>query len=532
MPRRLIEAASDTTRPTAEHHAVLEQLRQDRRQRGDAGGDRDRDRQDVIRQERRGGRQAGQRPEVVARDDVRAATVRIGRDRLAIADDDDGEDDDDRDGDRHRQGERAGAGEQQHPHDLLGGVRRRRDVVGGEDREAGEHAEAFADLVMDRERTTEDGGARAREAAPDPRPRYRCRLPGDQLVGARIAEERRVGPFDADPQVRGVPAALGAAARRWVVDVVHQSSVAPGPKRPGRGRAGLALKIGSTSGPCPGQNRGHRPSARGPLRDRPCARTPVRDLRGPPAAAHGAARRRRRCRVGAGAARGDRRGQRAGGRPVVADPGRPRRRPGRTAVDHRDPHADRPRGRPRGDVRAGSRRPGPGHRRARGTAARDRRPAGARPGRDPRARGRRQPRPREPAGRDQRRPRRRHRPARAPPRAGPSLGRPRVRRDHRGDVRDADRRRAPPQRVDERVRATAVGSPVRAAGRGRGGRADHGPAGRRILRPDDRALRAAAADRPRHGLAHRGRQRRGGDGGGLRVQGLVPACSSACDRRW
>ena len=29
---------------------------------------------------------------------------------------------------------------------------------------------------------------------------------------------------------------------------------------------------------------------------------------------------------------------------------------------------------------------------------------------------------------------------------------------HRGDVRDADRRRAPPQRVDERVRATAAGT--------------------------------------------------------------------------
>ena len=59
----------------------------------------------------------------------------------------------------------------EHPHDLLGRVGRGGDVVGREDRQAGEDTEPFADLVVDRERPPEQDGARASEAAPDRRPR-------------------------------------------------------------------------------------------------------------------------------------------------------------------------------------------------------------------------------------------------------------------------------------------------------------------------------------------------------------------------
>ena len=104
-----------------------------RDERGGAGGDRHRDGEDVVGEQRDAGDLGGQQPEVVAGDDVGAAGGRVGLDRLAVGEDQERQHDQHGDGDRHDQRERGDAdGGDEDPQDLLGGVGRRREVVGGE----------------------------------------------------------------------------------------------------------------------------------------------------------------------------------------------------------------------------------------------------------------------------------------------------------------------------------------------------------------------------------------------------------------
>ncbi len=111
------------------------QERQRRVKGEDAGGDADGNRQDVAGQQ--GGRRDQGRPraKIVLTDDVGAATLGIGLDRLAIGNRDDREQEGDREGDGQGQRQCPGAGQDQDPQDLLGGIRRRRERVRGEDRE-------------------------------------------------------------------------------------------------------------------------------------------------------------------------------------------------------------------------------------------------------------------------------------------------------------------------------------------------------------------------------------------------------------
>ena len=180
---------------------VVEQLRHERGQRGDPGGDRDCDRQHVVSEERARGHQARLRPEVVLGDDVRAATVWVGGDRLLVARHNDRQDHHDPDRDRHREGERAGAGEHEDAHDLLGRVRRGRDVVRGEHREADEDVEPFGQLFVERDRATEEDRSSARQGSPDRRPRHRRRFPRHERVRTGVPEVRGVGAIDADPPI-------------------------------------------------------------------------------------------------------------------------------------------------------------------------------------------------------------------------------------------------------------------------------------------------------------------------------------------
>src|SRR5437879_6149080 len=71
------------------------------RDRGDAGGHRDHDGQEVVDDEGARRDETGYHAEVLARDDVAATTLRIRADHLQIADDHDREDDDDGDRERH-----------------------------------------------------------------------------------------------------------------------------------------------------------------------------------------------------------------------------------------------------------------------------------------------------------------------------------------------------------------------------------------------------------------------------------------------
>ena len=112
-------------------------------ERGDGGGDgehaghhRHRNGEDVVGEQRRGGHQSRERPEVVLAHDVGAAAARVGADRLPVGDHHHRHQRGDGDGDRHDQVGRHQAGPHQHHKDLLRGVGHRRERVRGEHRQS------------------------------------------------------------------------------------------------------------------------------------------------------------------------------------------------------------------------------------------------------------------------------------------------------------------------------------------------------------------------------------------------------------
>ena len=101
-------------------------------------GDADRDREDVVDEQRPTRRRAtATTPQVLAAHDVGAAARRVGHDRLAVRDHHDHQQHADDDRDRHQQieGGRPDPGlQQQDDQDLVGRIRGRRDRIRREDR--------------------------------------------------------------------------------------------------------------------------------------------------------------------------------------------------------------------------------------------------------------------------------------------------------------------------------------------------------------------------------------------------------------
>jgi len=125
----------------------------------DASGDADGDREDVVDQQRCPGNQRRHLAEVLAADHIRAATGRVGVDRLAIAHHHDHHQDadDDRNRDEVPERRRANAGLQQQDHqDFVGCVCRRRDRVGGEDRQGDQFAQPLMLLFLRRHRLADE----------------------------------------------------------------------------------------------------------------------------------------------------------------------------------------------------------------------------------------------------------------------------------------------------------------------------------------------------------------------------------------
>ncbi len=165
IPRRLPRPIS-RTKPTPDYHTVREEVGEDRRERGDTGGDRDGDGQHVIDQQSAGSDEAREWSQVVAGHDVGTTAGGVGLDRLLIAGDDDRQDDDDDDGDRQRQGERCRAGQNQHAHDLLRRIGRGGDVVRGEDCQPGDYVDALMGLVSRRYRSADQHALDLRSRPP------------------------------------------------------------------------------------------------------------------------------------------------------------------------------------------------------------------------------------------------------------------------------------------------------------------------------------------------------------------------------
>ena len=126
------QVADGQDREKREAHldAIRIELWKRRRDREDAGGDADRDRQRVVHQQRRRRNQPGGRPDVLLRDDVGAAAGRVGVNRLPIGEGDDRQQRRDDEADRHRVDERAHARDDERGQDEVGRVGDRRQRVG------------------------------------------------------------------------------------------------------------------------------------------------------------------------------------------------------------------------------------------------------------------------------------------------------------------------------------------------------------------------------------------------------------------
>ncbi len=154
----------------AERHAPGEEAGEGGRDLRDAGGDRDRHRQDVVHQQRRPGDLGREVADVVARDDVRAAARGVGVDRLLVGDREDHEQPHDRGRHRQHPRERGRARHGEDDQDLLRRVRGRRQRVRGEDGEAHGLADRLVRGVRRRQRAADQPAAPAgRRVAADSR---------------------------------------------------------------------------------------------------------------------------------------------------------------------------------------------------------------------------------------------------------------------------------------------------------------------------------------------------------------------------
>jgi hypothetical protein len=108
------------------------------RERRDSCSNADRDRQDVVNQQRRRGDETGELAKILASDDIRAAAAGIRVHGLAVREHDDGKNGRDDGGDWTRKRERAHVDEDEHPQNLFGCVRDGRKRIGGQDGESGD----------------------------------------------------------------------------------------------------------------------------------------------------------------------------------------------------------------------------------------------------------------------------------------------------------------------------------------------------------------------------------------------------------
>ena len=133
--------ADDGDEGEGDRHPVGVERVEGRVEGGHAGRHRHRHGEDVVGEQGDAGDLGGQQSEVVLGDDVGTAGRRVGLDGLAVAEDQDHQHGHQGQGDRDevREGEDAdGAGaEEQRAEDLLAGVGRRRQCVGGEHGERG-----------------------------------------------------------------------------------------------------------------------------------------------------------------------------------------------------------------------------------------------------------------------------------------------------------------------------------------------------------------------------------------------------------
>ena len=123
-------------KPNGDLNTKVVEARSSGRDLGHAGRHRDCHCQDVVGEQRCGGDLSRESAQIVTRDDIGAATARVGVDRLLVGDCHNGEQHDDRNGDweRQRKGRRAGCCE--HHQDFLSCIGGGGQGIGGKDGQA------------------------------------------------------------------------------------------------------------------------------------------------------------------------------------------------------------------------------------------------------------------------------------------------------------------------------------------------------------------------------------------------------------
>ncbi len=130
-----IDYRQDDDQHHGNEHLVAGQAGQGRREVGDPGGNRHRDREDVVDEQRARGREADPRPQVRHRDLVSAAPGGVGAHVLAVGGDDGQQHHDDRARHPRRKVVEGQTTERQDKQDLLGGIRHRGQRVAAENRQ-------------------------------------------------------------------------------------------------------------------------------------------------------------------------------------------------------------------------------------------------------------------------------------------------------------------------------------------------------------------------------------------------------------
>ena len=136
---------------------VAGECREHRRESGNARCHRDGDGEGVVDEKGHDCDLSHLRPEVLPRDHVRAACLRVDLHDLEVGQRHEDQDGDHREGDWHDEGERCDPDRShENEEDLLGRVRGRRDDVRGQHRQGGRTPETFGGLALGRDRRAEE----------------------------------------------------------------------------------------------------------------------------------------------------------------------------------------------------------------------------------------------------------------------------------------------------------------------------------------------------------------------------------------
>ena len=159
-------------------------------------------------------------------DDVAAAPVRVGPDRLAIGEGHEDQQADDEQGDRDQVAERQRARREKGEHARLGGVGHRRHHVAREDGEGLPFREALLELLARRQDAAEQDAPRPKSHSPEARGRHARGGLRDHRPFAAVPEIAGLGPGHVHPPIGKLAPPTACRGRRRRFLGAHRDLVA------------------------------------------------------------------------------------------------------------------------------------------------------------------------------------------------------------------------------------------------------------------------------------------------------------------